>query len=119
MIAFACVPNSANFLQKPGGDHQNVEASWPGHQWAVKSLTLAFVRAAKKANGEPKAKTEKASKKGAPKEKKALTLYMLFCKQARPNIVKENPSLSFGECGRALGLAWGKLSDAEKATYKE
>ena len=55
-----------------------MEASWPGHQWAVKSLTLAFVRAAKKAKGEPKAKTEKASKKGAPKEKKALTPYLLF-----------------------------------------
>lgn len=120
MLAFACVPNSANFLQKPGGDHQDVEASWPGHQWAVRShLTLAFVRAAKKAKGEPKAKTEKASKKGAPKEKKALTNYMRFCSQERPNIQKENPGLKFGDIGKALGSAWRELSDAEKATYKE
>ena len=96
-----------------------MEASWSGHQWAVKSLTLAFVRAAKKAKGEPKAKTEKASKKGAPKEKKALTPYLLFCRQERPNICKENPSIKFGDMGKALGLAWGKLSKAEKATYKE
>ena len=119
MLAFACVPNSANFLQKPGGDHQDVEASWPGHQWAVKSLTLAFVRAAKKAKGEPKAKTEKASKKGAPKEKKAPSGYIRFCSQERPNIQKENPGLKFGDIGKALGSAWNKLSDAEKATYKE
>jgi hypothetical protein len=119
LLAFACVPNSANFLQKPGGDHQDVEASWPGHQWAVKSLTLAFVRAAKKAKGEPKAKTEKASKKGAPKEKKAPNPYMRFCSQERPNIKKENPSLGFGDIGKALGSAWKKLTDAEKATYKE
>ena len=119
MLAFACVPNSANFLQKPGGDHQDVEASWPGYQWAVKSLTLAFVRAAKKAKGEPKAKTEKASKKGAPKEKRAPSGYNRFCSQEHPNIQKENPSLGFGDMSKALGSAWKKLSDAEKATYKE
>ena len=79
---------------------------------------LAFA-SAKKAKGEPKAKTEKASKKGAPKEKKALTPYLLFCRQERPNICKENPSIKFGDMGKALGLAWGKLSKAEKATYKE
>jgi hypothetical protein len=78
------------------------------------------VRAAKKAKGEPKAKTEKASEKGAPKEKKAPNNnYQRFAKQERPNIVKENPSIKFGEIGKALGLAWGKLSKAEKATYKE
>ena len=82
-------------------------------------LTLAFVRAAKKAKGEPKAKTEKASKKGAPKEKKAPNKYMRFCSQERPNIQKENPSFKFGDMSKALGSAWKKLSDAEKATYKE
>ena len=45
--------------------------------------------------------------------------YMVFCKEMRPKIVKENPSYSFGEVGKALGAAWGKLSDKEKAKYKK
>ena len=44
--------------------------------------------------------------------------YMLFCKKERPAIVKANPSATFGEVGKLLGAAWGKLSDASKAKYK-
>ena len=43
---------------------------------------------------------------------------MLFCKKERPAIVKANPNATFGEVGKLLGAAWGKLSDASKAKYK-
>lgn len=62
------------------------------------------------------------AKKSAAKEKggkKAPGPYMVFCKEMRPKIVKENPSYTFGEVGKALGAAWGKLSDKEKAKYKK
>ena len=59
------------------------------------------------------------AKKDAPKEKKAPGPYMVFCKSERPKIVKANPSYTFGEVGKALGAAWGKLSDAQKAKYKQ
>ena len=44
--------------------------------------------------------------------------YILFCKEQRPTIVQTKPTLSFGNIGKALGGAWGKLSGAQKATYK-
>ena len=44
---------------------------------------------------------------------------MVFCKEDRPKIVKANPGMVFGEIGKALGAAWGKLSDAQKAKYKK
>jgi len=44
--------------------------------------------------------------------------YMKFCKAERPKIVKDKPSLSFGEVGKELGAAWAKLSDSEKAAFK-
>ena len=44
--------------------------------------------------------------------------YMIFCKSERPKVVKANPAYTFGEVGKALGAAWGKLSDAQKAKYK-
>ena len=51
--------------------------------------------------------------------KKAPGPYMVFCKEERPKIVKANPGMAFGEIGKALGAAWGKLSDAQKAKYKK
>ena len=50
--------------------------------------------------------------------KKPLSGYMKFAKDRRPALIKEQPSLSFGEVGKALGAEWSKMSDAEKAKYK-
>ena len=66
-----------------------------------------------------KAKASKGKKPAAAKEKKAPGPYMVFCKEKRPEILKKNPGMAFGEVGKALGAAWGKLSDAEKAKYKK
>ena len=43
---------------------------------------------------------------------------MVFRKEMRPKIVKENPCIAFGEIGIAIGAAWGKLSVKDKAKYK-
>ena len=74
---------------------------------------------AKPAAKKPAAK-KTISKKPAAKDKvkKAPSAYMLFCKKERAAIVKANPSATFGEVGKLLGAAWGKLSDASKAKYK-
>ena len=63
-------------------------------------------------------KGKKAAKDDKPKVKRAPGPYMIFCKAERPKIVKANPSMAFGEMGKALGAAWGKLSDAQKAKFK-
>lgn len=65
-----------------------------------------------------KASKGKAKKDDKPKVKRAPGPYMIFCKAERPKIVKANPNMAFGEVGKALGAAWGKLSDAQKAKYK-
>ena len=65
-----------------------------------------------------KAAKGKAKKDDKPKVKRAPGPYMIFCKAERPKIVKANPNMPFGEVGKALGAAWGKLSDAQKAKYK-
>jgi hypothetical protein len=60
-----------------------------------------------------------AKKSAAKGGKKAPGPYMVFCKEMRPKIVKANPAFTFGEVGKALGAAWGKLSQAEKDKYKK
>ena len=77
----------------------------------------------KKAAAKPsKAKASKGKKAKAAKPaaaKRAPGPYMVFCKEKRSVILKQNPGMSFGEVGKALGAAWGKLSEAEKAKYKK
>ena len=65
----------------------------------------------------PAAKAAKADKGDKPK--RAPSAYMNFCKAERDAVKAANPKASFGEIGKLLGAAWAKLSDAEKAAYKE
>ena len=76
-------------------------------------------KAAKGKASKGKASKGKAAKDDKPKVKRAPGPYMIFCKAERPKIVKANPSMAFGEVGKALGAAWGKLSDAQKAKFKK
>ena len=49
--------------------------------------------------------------------KKALSGFMKFCKEKRPEVMRENPGSAFGDDGRRLGEKWRSLGDAEKARY--
>ena len=83
-----------------------------------KKAKVAKPKASKGKAAKGKASKGKAKKDDKPKVKRAPGPYMIFCKAERPKIVKANPSMAFGEVGKALGAAWGKLSDAQKAKFK-
>ena len=70
-----------------------------------------------KLSEEEKAKYKPEKVEKEVKEKKKLTGFMVFSSEQRETIKKENPQASFGEIGKLLGVAWGKLSAAEKAKY--
>jgi hypothetical protein len=55
----------------------------------------------------------------AGKVKKPLTGFMLFSKENRDKVKKEDPELTFGGVGKKLGEMWRGLSDKEKAAFKE
>jgi hypothetical protein len=42
---------------------------------------------------------------------------MNFVKKIRPEVVKENPDLSFTDIGKRLGEMWRALTDDEKKKY--
>ena len=43
---------------------------------------------------------------------------MLFSKEHREKVKKDNPDFSFGQIGKELGAKWRSLSDKEKEDYK-
>ena len=59
-----------------------------------------------------------APKKTIEKTKKPLSGYMKYAKERRSGLLKEKPSLSFGEVGKALGAEWRAMSESAKAKYK-
>ncbi|ANB14574.1 Nhp6bp [Sugiyamaella lignohabitans] len=94
---------------------------------AVRPLALAtsavsmrtpglIANAHSKASGDDKVKRKKKDP-NAPK--RASSAYMFFVKANRDEVLSENPGITFGETGRALGKKWNNLSSAEKAPYEE
>ncbi|CAB9505789.1 regulator of chromatin subfamily A member 3-like 1 [Seminavis robusta] len=51
------------------------------------------------------------------KKKKPKSGFMLFCRDHRPKVKEENPSISFGGMGKKLGEMWRSLSTQGRAKY--
>ena len=73
-------------------------------------------RVAKKAQDTTANKLTEATK---PKIKKPASAYLLFSKDIRPTVVKENPSLTGKEIIQAISARWKDLSDVEKKKYND
>jgi len=50
--------------------------------------------------------------------KRACSAFILYCKEHRLTVKKQNPNLSFTETGRLLGMQWKELPEAQKAKYE-
>ena len=50
--------------------------------------------------------------------KKKLTGYMAFAAKRRAALKEEQPDLTFGGLGKAMGAEWRAMSDAEKNKFK-
>jgi hypothetical protein len=62
----------------------------------------------------------KPKKKRDPHAPKAASnAYMIFCKEMRPVLKKENTELSFGKIGARLGEMWRNLSAEGKKPYED
>ena len=68
---------------------------------------------------EAKKQKGKRKKKSDGKPKRGLSAYMFFVKKNRSRLKEENPTLSFGDLGRAVGIAWKALSKEEKVEYEQ
>lgn len=49
--------------------------------------------------------------------KKPLTAYQNFCKDHRPKLQEQKPTMKFGDISKELGCIWGTFSDTEKKKY--
>jgi LSD1 subclass zinc finger protein len=63
-------------------------------------------------------KNKPKKKKDPQAPKAASNAYMIFCKEMRPQLKKEN-ELTFGKIGAKLGEMWRNLSNDEKRPYED
>tara|TARA_B100000405_G_scaffold259371_1_gene194452 strand:- start:825 stop:1232 length:408 start_codon:yes stop_codon:yes gene_type:complete len=54
-----------------------------------------------------------------PKAKRQPGPYVLFCKEVRESVVKENPGIGFGAIGKKMGQMWRDLPEEEKDKYRK
>jgi len=47
-----------------------------------------------------------------------LTAYMLFCRDHRVSVTKENPNITFGDIGKELGRQWKESEPTIKEKYE-
>ncbi|KAL3911942.1 MAG: hypothetical protein SGARI_001398, partial [Bacillariaceae sp.] len=72
-----------------------------------------FASAAKASGKKTKAKKDPNAPKGAK------SAYMFFNAENREKVKNENPDMSFGDIGKAMGEKWKKIDADEKAKYEE
>jgi len=60
-------------------------------------------------------KTKSGSGSGAPRKKKEMSAYLIFCSQMRAQV--KQPDMNFGEVSRRLGEMWRNLTAEERASY--
>lgn len=72
-----------------------------------------------KAKKEEGAKRVKKAKKPKSGIKRGLSAYMYYVKETRPDLKLKNPTLGFGDLGKAVGEAWRQLSDDEKKPFHD
>ena len=83
----------------------------PGDTLSLKVSNDGVVEGGAKQNRTRKA--ERAPQGG----KRAVSGYMKFCKAVRPQLLKENPGISFKDVGKRMGEKWRALSESEKSKY--
>jgi len=60
---------------------------------------------------------KKRKKKDPNAPKKNVSAFFHFSNRIRPKIKAENPKATFGEIGKLVGAAWGKLEPSDKKEY--
>ena len=68
------------------------------------------------APGEKRKVSRKKKDPDAPK--RSLSAYMFFANENRDIVRAENPGISFGQVGKALGDKWKALSAEDKVPYE-
>lgn len=73
------------------------------------------------ANSPKASKAIKKEKKGKDGPKRALSAFMIYARDNRMRIIKENgfTPRDIGPIGKKMGELWTKMTDKEKAPYNE
>ncbi len=51
--------------------------------------------------------------------KRAISAYLYFASERRPELKKENPDMSFGDLTKTIAGEWKELSEKDKMQYND
>jgi structure-specific recognition protein 1 len=71
------------------------------------------------ADDEPAAGKKKRAKKDPNAPKGALSAFMMFSKEKRPQVLAENPGIVFTDVAKKIGELWKAAGPADKAPFEE
>lgn len=87
-------------------------------QWASEEKTATEPARTKPARSKPAAKSTKPAKE-AVKDTTQHKAFLLFAKEQRPQLKKDNPTMKRGELTQELQDMWDELDDEEREDYEE
>eukprot|EP00906_Rhabdomonas_costata_P032071 RCo045215 len=106
----------AKFLEKPAATDQAL----PPSKGEIREKKREQRQKKAEAKSRRRSK-EKRSKKGKEKEKdqpkRAITAFMYFSIERRPEIVKKHPEMPFGEVAQKISREWGRMDENDKKEY--
>jgi HMG (high mobility group) box protein len=62
-------------------------------------------------------KARKKGEKDPRKPKRVKSAYIYYFTERRHQVGKDNPSLSFNECGKLMAKLWKEMGDEEKKVF--
>eukprot|EP01050_Picozoa_sp_SAG11_P025665 SAG11_NODE_5870_length_1444_cov_1.449814_1_plen_163_part_00 len=62
---------------------------------------------------------KKRKKKDPNAPKRAMTAFMFYSIERRPQLKEEHPDWAFGEFGKQIGMEWREMSDDDKEPYTD
>jgi len=106
------VQSIADYLEKP----KDFEKTYPIPGEKKKRKRSSSRSSSPRRSKSPRKKKQKKDK-NAPK--RALSAYLFFCNDKRPELKKKYPDEAITQLAARLGKAWGKLSESDKKPYNK
>ena len=99
-------------------DEESDEEEGGGAAAKPKKAAAPAKKRAAAADGDEPAGKKKRAKKDPAAPKGALSAFMMFSKEKRPQVISENPGIAFTDVAKKIGELWKAATSSDKAPFE-